>query len=112
MKSRDPHAQLHAAQLVLVERTLVGWLEQLLGRVPSDDEVLSAGYHVAFAPTELATYRHQGVSFCRYYVFRHEHAMALGLNAGGLHYAEIPITDWPIALKFYVENRKKRVSQI
>jgi hypothetical protein len=96
------------AQLHIVEQALVAFLEDFLGRVPSDGEILKLGWHVNFADTPLAVYVKDGYRFHQYYVWDSKEVVAIGfLNPKApieLQIVRVPHGEWPVALRITIEN--------
>jgi hypothetical protein len=103
---------IQSAQLRLVERALLEFVEAIDNRVPSDDEILSCGQHVQLPVNADSTYSADGNTWNLYYVWRRRHALALGfLDAADpllLTYARVPAKKWPASLRCYVALRGQK----
>jgi hypothetical protein len=100
--------QIQAAQLTLVEKALVGFTEEVDGRISSDEEILSEGMHVVFDENVLTTYGRDGISFVTYYVWRRTNAIALAFDKADpllLHAVRLEDHEWPTALKLYCKAK-------
>lgn len=102
--------QIHAARLHIVEQALVAFLEDVLDRVPTDDELETKGFHVQFAATPISTFTKEDRTFTQFYVWDRQHAVALGfLNSNDLlelSIVRVPREEWPGALCAYTEQWK------
>lgn len=100
--------QVFNSQLALVEHALLSWLEEILGRVPSDEEIINLGHHYQFADTPLSVYEKEGFRFVRYFVWAGKECVALGflkpLEPLALQIVRVKPEDWPAALRLAVEN--------
>lgn len=98
--------QVINAQLAIVEHALLGWLEDVLGRVPSDDEILKFGRHHQFSYTPLSVYEKDGFHFIKYYVWAGKEVVALGflkpLAPLEMQIVRVKPADWPAALRLAV----------
>lgn len=104
-KQQEANKQIELAQMTLVERALVGMIEELDGRVPSDEEALRCGVHVWFVPTPLTVVESRGFRFSRYYVWRGKDAIALGFAPQQpleLHFVRLAREEWPPALRHFI----------
>ncbi len=97
--------QILAAQAWVLERALIAYVEDLLGRVPSDDEIVQKGFHVNFSDTPLTVFEKDGQRFTRYFVWDKRHAVAYGFldlkRPTTLSIVRLPDTKWPPALFAY-----------
>lgn len=103
---------IQSAQLTLVERALLEFVEAVDNRVPTDAEILAHGQHVALPVNEDSTYSADGNTWNLYYVWRRKHALALGfLDATDplkLTYARVPARKWPASLRIFVAMRGQK----
>lgn len=108
----DIAQKLQAAQLCIVEKALIGFVEQIDGKVPTDEVILAEGAHCAFAPTEIGVYEKDGRRFSQFYVWRGEHVLALGFleprDLLTLFVAEVPRDEWPVALRLWVKQQGEK----
>lgn len=106
---QDIAKQLQNAQLHIVEKALIGFVEDIDGKVPTDPEILAHGFHVHFAATPLTVYEKDGKRFADYYVWRREHVVALGFidpnNLLTLYIVRVPREEWPTALGLYIKQK-------
>lgn len=104
----DIAQQLQNAQLTIVEKALIGFVEESLGRVPSDKEILAKSFHMAFAPTDLSVYETEGRRFCQYWCYGGTDVIALGfLDTNDLlclYTARVPKDNLPWAVKAHIEQ--------
>lgn len=106
---QDIAKQLQNAQLHIVEKALIGFVEDIDGKVPTDAEILDHGFHVHFAATPLSVFEKDGKRFADYYVWRREHVVALGFIDPNhmlvLYIVRVPRDEWPVALKLFVAQK-------
>lgn len=107
-KKPDIAKELHHAQRYLVEQELVRFLEELLGRVPSDEECEKKTIWARFSKTPLTVYKKDGVEFSHFFVWDRKEAVALGFHDSNdllaLNFARVPTDAWPTALRLYVDQ--------
>lgn len=98
--------QIKVARLAMVEHALVGFIEEIDGRIPDEETILREGIHLAMADSPLAIYEKAGQKFRRYYCWRRKHLIALGFLDGEqpltLFTARVPDDKWPGAVTAYV----------
>lgn len=98
--------QIQAARSSLLETALVAFTEDILGRVPNDDEISSNGLHVIFSVMPLTTYAKDGVVFNQFFVWAKKHAVAFGFSNVkdpiALNIVRVPDDAWPAALRAYI----------
>ena len=106
---QDIAKQLQNAQLHIVEKALIGFVEDIDGKVPTDAEILAHGFHVHFTATPLSVFEKDGKRFADYYVWRREHVVALGFIDPNhmlvLYIVRVPPDEWPVALKLFVAQK-------
>lgn len=105
----DIQQRVNAARLSILEHALVGYVEEIDGHVPTDDEILGEGMHVEMAGV-LGIYEHEGHTFHQFYCWRKRHLLAIGFldeaNPLTLYIARVPDDEWPFAVKNFVEQSK------
>ena len=106
MKKTSDH--LETLRLSVVERALLGFVEEIENRCPSDEDLARHGVHASFARTELSTYQKDGFTFSIFFIWRRKHVLAMGFltpaDPLGLQFAELPNDAWPTALRLFVEQ--------
>lgn len=113
-QSKAERCQKHidAARMELLIEALFGFVEEVLGRVPTDAELGGIGYHAQFSDSPLAVYECEGKRFTNFYVFDGE-ALAHGfLNPAGqfdLSVVRVPKDKWPLALRLFAEKHDREV---
>jgi hypothetical protein len=104
--------QLEEAQLHIVERALIAWIEDVDGKVPSDNEILEHGYWVHFAATTLSVLEKDGQRFNQYYVWRKQHVLACQFCDPNkplvLYVVRVPREEWPGALCAYIQHHNSK----
>jgi hypothetical protein len=104
--------QLEQAQLHIVERALIAWIEDVDGKVPSDTEILEQGFWAHFAATSLSVLEKDGQRFNQYYVWRKKHVLACQFcdpqKPLVLYVVRVPEEQWPVALKLYIKQYKAK----
>lgn len=108
-KPKPDVAQLvNQARLEIVEKALIAFVEDVDGKVPTDEEILREGLHMQFAKTELTTFTHEGVPFSQYFCWRRSHLVALEFRNSNdpieLSICRVPEGEWPTAVRLYVEQ--------
>lgn len=109
-KNRKPDVAelVNTARLEIVANTLIGFVESLDGKVPSDEEVIREGLHIQFAKTPLTTFTKDNVNWSQYFIWRRKHALAIQfLNPADpieLSVCRVPNDAWPAALIAFVEQ--------
>jgi hypothetical protein len=107
--------QITMARMHLVELALVEFVEEVDGKVPTDEEILREGFHVQFSDTPLSVYAKDGKRFVQYFVWRKSHVVALGFidtnDLLALSIVRLAEEDWPTALRLYVEQHGKSGEQ-
>lgn len=107
---QDIQKQIEAARASIMEHALIGFVEDIDGKVPDDDTILAEGEHVAFSTTPLTVYKKAEHEFTRYYVWRRKHAVALKFSDKDLitlFIARVPDDEWPGALTAFVNRRRQ-----
>lgn len=103
---QDFERQVHGARTEVLEQALLAFVEDVLGRVPSDDEIITKSFNVQFSDTPLSTYVKDGKRFTRYYVWGRQHCVAYGFldtkRLIDLSIVRVPREEWPGALAAYV----------
>lgn len=107
----DLAKQIESARMHVLEMALVAFVEDVLGRVPSDEEILSKSFHAAFSDTPLSVYEKDGKRFVQFFVWNKEHAVAYGFlhpkDLIALSIVRVPREEWPGALAAYTAQRKQ-----
>jgi hypothetical protein len=100
------------ARLTLLEFALIGFVEQVEGKVPIDEEILKHGFHIRFSNTPLTVFEKDGKQFVDYYVWKCQYVLAHGfLNPKDLlelSVVQLPESPWPPALCAAVQQREER----
>ncbi len=94
--------QLQSARMSLVEKALVQAVEEIDGKVPSEETILKEGLHVALQPGPLSTFRRDGKEWTTFYVWRRVNAIAIAFDLAEplvLHSLRLTPDEWPVALK-------------
>lgn len=109
----DIAVQLQNAQLTIVEQALVAFIESVLGRVPSEPEILRESFHMAFPPESLGIIEKEGKRFSQYWCWGKEHVVALGFldsfNPLDLYTVRLNKEEWPIAVRLAIEQHGKPI---
>lgn len=104
----DLAQQVSAARMHVLEMALIAFVEDVLGRVPSDDEILAKSFHVQFSDTPLSTFVKDGQRFVQFFVWDKTHCVAYGFlserDLVELSIVRVPREEWPGALCAYVEQ--------
>jgi len=101
------------AQLAIVEKALVAFVEDVDGRVPSDEEIMQEGHHVQFEANDLSIFEKDGKRFVGYYVWRFEHVVALSFmdrNPLVLTIVRVAKEDWPPTLRLWIDKKKAELA--
>lgn len=97
---------LRGAQLALVETALITFIEQCLGRVPSDEECLANGCHINVEGNELCMFEKDGKKLGQYYVWADKHVLALGFanpeNPLELSVCQVREENYPLPVRLHV----------
>lgn len=95
--------QIENARLSVVETALVAFVEDVLGRVPTDEEILAKGRHYEFSKSPLGIYEIEGTRFHQFYCWEGKHVVAMGFLTPGapLELSIVRVTEdqWPFMLK-------------
>jgi hypothetical protein len=106
--------QVNAARDHIVETALIAFIEELDGKVPNRDEFMQHGIIANFSKTPLTIYAKDGIEFHAYFVWRRQHAVALGFHDGqnplDLSIVRVPNEAWPAALRCYVDQYRNETT--
>ncbi len=110
-QKKDIAKQLEIARMSVMEYALLAFVEDLLGRVPSDDEIIRLGRHVQLADTPIATFEAAGKRFQKFFVWDDREVVAVGFldpkKLLELYIVRVKEDDWPFALKANIEAHKQ-----
>lgn len=113
MKSKlNPKAAAHlkGAQLALVETALVGFVETVLGRSFTDEEIMRCGLHLDFTGSAVPTFQKDGNGFVKFYVWDCREVLALGFldeeNPLALSVCRLTEVDWTLPLTMSIRREK------
>ena len=105
-KKRAYDDNIEAARRNMIESQVVGFVEQILGRVPTDEEVVRLAHWVNFSHTPLTVFRKGDTEFHNYFVWdRREvlaHRFGTGKDALKLWICRLHRDNWPPALTAYI----------
>lgn len=98
--------KLKLAQLHMVEKALIGFIEEREGKVMPDKDILAHGRWANFAPTPLSVFEKDTWKFSQYYIWRNKFVIALGFpdpeDLLCLKFVELRKEEWPTALRLFI----------
>lgn len=104
--------QIQLARVHVLEMALVAFVEDVLGRVPSDEEILKKSFHVNFSDTPISTFARDGVRLTQFFVWDATHAVAYGFvnpqDPTALTIVRIQREQWPAAVVAFTAQWKAR----
>jgi hypothetical protein len=105
---KDIAKEVDAARARIIEEQLVGFVEEIDGRWPTNDEIAANHIWGRFSKTPLSVYEKSGIEFHDFFVWRRGYALALGFFDGmhplDLSVVAVPKEKWPTALALYVQQ--------
>lgn len=97
---------LAAAREHMVEQQLVAFTENVLGRVPTNDEIVAKSLWVYFSKTPLTIFKKGDVEFHGFFVWDRTEVLGVGFYTPGqplvMHTCRLHRNEWPPALVAYI----------
>lgn len=113
MKPKTKHdliaEQVNAARNHVLEHALLGFVEALIGRCPTNTEIEECGRHIQFSPTPLSVFEKNGHRWSQFYSWNQE-ILAIGFldsnNLLSLDVCRLRREDWPPALAAWIHQNR------